>query len=127
MYAKMKTVRTITDPFTGLVNEDAFGGQPATRADIWVNGWYPGDPIEFDIFPPPRPTPTATLVVSKPVDADAVFGVNLEYSLEPADAVSHVHIRFTAPYRESRITSAGEMIWEINRGYAGQWYLFWAP
>jgi hypothetical protein len=127
MYAKMKTVRTLTDPFTGLVDENPFGGQPATQADIWVNGWYPGDPIEFDLFPPPRPTPTATLVVNKPADADAVFGINFEYSLEPSDAVSHVHVRITAPYREAHVTSAGEMIWDTNRGYEGQWFLYWSP
>jgi hypothetical protein len=36
MWAKMKT--------------ETYLGRPATRADIWVNGWYPGDLIEFDIF-----------------------------------------------------------------------------
>jgi len=138
MYSKMKTVTSITDPFTGIVNENPFGGQPATRADIWVNGWYPGsdpaggplhsgDPVEFEIFPPPRPSPDATLVVSKPVDADAVRGVNLEWSMEPPGAVSHVRVRFTAPYHENHVTSYGEMVWEINRGYEGQWFVHWRP
>lgn len=131
MYAKMKTVTSITDPFTGLVST-TFGGQPATQADIWVNGWYPGgdDPdhaIEFDIYPPPRPTPTATLVVNKPVDADAVAGVTIEWKLDPPEAVNHVHVKFTAPYRENHVTVWGEMKWEINRGYQGQWYLYWSP
>jgi len=125
MYAKMKTVTSITDPFTGAVQENAFGGQPATRADIWVNGWYPGDPIEFDVFPPPRPSPDALLAVSKPKDADAAHGVSIEWSLQPPGGANHVHIRFTAPYRETTVTSYGEMIWEINRGYQGQWYLYW--
>jgi hypothetical protein len=132
MYAKMKTVTSITDPFTGLVNNNPFGGQPATRADIWVNGWYPGGTdadhaIEFDIYPPPRPTPTARLVVNKPVDADAVSGVTLEWKLEPPESVNHVHVKFTAPYRENRVTQWGEVKWEINRGYEGQWYLYWSP
>jgi hypothetical protein len=132
MYAKMKTVTSITDPFTGLVNNNPFGGQPATRADIWVNGWYPGgdDPdhaIEFDIYPPPRPTPTARLVVNKPVDADAVAGVTIEWRLEPPEAVNHAHVKFTAPYRENHVTPWGEVKWEVNRGYEGQWYVYWAP
>jgi LGFP repeat len=127
MYAKMKTVTSITDPFTGLVNDNPFGGQPATRADVWVNGWYPGGaPIEFDIYPPPRPSPDATLVVNKPVDADAAFfGVNIEWSLEPPGQANHVHIKFTAPFRENHVDVWGQVHWEINRGYEGQWFLHW--
>lgn len=128
MYSKMNTVTRIIDPFTGLPLDDPFGGQPATRADVWVNGWFPGgngNAIEFDIFPPPRPSPTARLTVSKPVDSQAAAGVSIEWAMRPAAAVSHVHIKFTAPLHESEVTGAGEMIWEINRGYEGQWYVYW--
>ncbi|HNO77984.1 MAG TPA: hypothetical protein PKN33_07970 [Phycisphaerae bacterium] len=131
MYAKMKTVTTITDPFTGLVNTNPFGGQPATRADIWVNGWYPGGDgperaIEFDIYPPPRPSPTATLVVNKPDDNDAVHEITIEYSIQPETAANHVHIKFTAPYRENFVNIWGQVFWEVNRGYEGQWFVYWA-
>ena len=128
MSAKMKTVTSLTDPFTGLVNNNPFGGQPATQADIWVNGWYPGGtPIEVDLFPPPRPTPTARLVVNKPVDADAAFGVDIEYSLAPQNAATHVHVTFSAPRRENHVNVWGQVSWEVNRGYEGQWFVYWAP
>lgn len=132
MYSKMKTVTEIIDPFTGLPQSNPFGGQPATRADVWVNGWYPGGEdadhaIEFDIFPPPRPSPTAKLVVNKPADADAVKGVKIEYAFAPAEAPSHVHVKFTAPYRENHVDVWGQVKWEINRGYEGQWYVYWSP
>lgn len=113
MYAKMKS-----EPFEGHL---------ATRADIWVNGWYPGDPIVFDIFPPPRPTPDSTLTLSKPVDADAAFGVNIEFNLLPASAPNHVQVRFTASRREVPVTDAGEMMFQSGRGYEGQWFLYWSP
>jgi hypothetical protein len=113
MFAKMKT--------------QDYEGQKATRADIWVNGWYPGDPIEFDLFPPPRPSPNANLVVVKPVDADAALGVSVEFMFEPPGLIipNSVHVRFTAPLRQNTVTGAGEMMWEDLRGYAGQWFLFW--
>ena len=113
MFAKMKTQN--------------FEGQPATRADIWVNGWYPGDPIEFDLFPPPRPSPNANLTVVKPVDADAALGVTVEFTWEPPGLIipNHVHVRFSAPLRQNTVTSDGEMMWESLRGYYGQWFLFW--
>jgi len=127
----MRTVTEIVDPFTGLVNTNPFGGQPATRANVWVNGWYPGgqgQEIEFDIFPPPRPSPTATLVVNKPVDEDAATDeIQITYEFAPPDAPNHVHVTFSAPLHESFVTDAGEMIWEINRGYEGQWFVFWSP
>jgi hypothetical protein len=131
MFAKMRTITTRTDPFTKIVDPNPFGGTPdnpvpATQADIWVNGWYPGDPIEFDLSPPPRPHADATLVVDKPVDAQAAFGLNFESKLEPGPIVTRVHIRITAPLRRNDVTWLGEMKWQHGRGYQGQWYLYWA-
>lgn len=128
MYSKMKTVTGIIDPFTGLPLDNPFGGQPATQADVWVNGWYPGgdgpdDAIEFDIYPPPRPSPTATLVVNKPVDDDAVHEISIQYSI----VLNHVHVKFTAPRRENHVDKWGQVKWEVNRGYEGQWYVYWHP
>ena len=131
MFAKMKTVTTLRDPFTGLVDPNPFGGTvqnpiPATQADIWVNGWYPGDPIEFDLYPPPRPHPDATLVVNKPVDAQAVHGLNFEYKMDPLGGATKVHVRVTAPLRRNHVTWLGEMKWETGRSYEGQWYIHWS-
>lgn len=111
MWAKMKA--------------EQYQGHLATRCDIWVNGWYPGDPIDFDIFPPPRPSPDATLTLTKPVDADAALDVTVEFSFAPGFATNHVHVRFTASPREVEITGAGEMLWDYLRGYEGQWYIYW--
>jgi hypothetical protein len=111
MFAKMKS--------------EKFQGHLATRADIWVNGWYPGDPIEFDIFPPPRPSPDARLTVSKPVDEDASFNVGVRFQMLPGGTVNHVRVRFTAAERKVEVTDAGEMIWQSRRGYMGQWFLYW--
>ncbi len=124
-FATMKTVVSETNPFTGL-EEILFGGKQATRAAIWVNGWYTGNPqITFDIFPPPRPSPDAVLHVSKPVDFAASQDVTLAFSLVPPEAVSHVHLTFTSPYRENTVTDAGEMMFESGRQYWGKWYLYW--
>jgi hypothetical protein len=137
MFAKMKMAH--------------FEGHLATRADVWVNGWYPGDPIEFDIFPPPRPSPDAILVLSKPVDAEAAFDVNVEFNLASApdslgkfnlapSAVNHVHVKFTASHRECEVKEegdpfppedillkrTGEMLIEAGRGYEGKWFLYWS-
>jgi hypothetical protein len=112
-FAKMKTV--------------TFQGRPTTRADIWVNGWWPGDAIEVNIFPPPRPSPDSILSLNKPVDADAAFNVNLTFSFEPAAASNHAHVIFTAARREVEVTSAGEMLFQSGRGYEGQWFIAWSP
>jgi hypothetical protein len=131
-YARAKTVISETNTFTGL-EEPLFGGKPATRIAIWVNGWYPGgenNAIEFDIFPPPRPSPTAVLHVVKPVDSGSgnyhsAVDVALEYAFRPTGSASHVHLRFTAPRRENMVTRDGEMIFQPGRQYWGIWYLYW--
>ena len=131
-YATMKTVISETNAFTGL-EEDLFGGIPATRVAIWVNGWYPGgdgNPIQFDAFPPPRPSPDSVLHVVKPVDNAAggyraAEDVTMQFSLEPVGAPNHVHLKFTSPRRENTVTDAGEMKFESGRQYWGKWYLYW--
>jgi hypothetical protein len=131
-FARMKTVVSETNTSTGL-EDDLMGGKPATRVAIWINGWYPGgdhNAIEFDAFPPPRPSPTAVLHVVKPVDFAeggyrAAEDVNLNFSFLPAGATSHVHLRFTSPLRQNVVTGAGEMMFEPGRGYWGIWYLYW--
>lgn len=127
MFSKMKTVTTLTEPFTGIVDPNPFGGTPdnpvpGTQADIWVTGWYPGDPVAFEIHPPPRPSPDAVLTVNKPVDSQAIVGVNMTWS-----AVNGiVGLRFNAPLRKNTVTEYGEMVWESGRGYEGQWYVHWS-
>ena len=110
-FARMKTVVSETNTFTGL-EDDLFGGKPATRVAIWVSGWYPGgdsSAIEFDAFPPPRPSPNSILHVNKPVDSDAAQDVNVEFNFRPAGAASHVDLHFTSPLRQNPVTSLGEM------------------
>jgi hypothetical protein len=102
-----------------------FNGRPATEADIWVNGFYTGAPVEFDIFPPPRASPDALLRVGKPKDSEAATDVNVEFSFTPTIWSNHVRVRFTASSRRNKVTSLGEMKWEFGRAYYGRWHVFW--
>ena len=131
-FARMKTVTSETNAFTGL-EETLFGGKPATGVGIWVNGWYPGGPgneIEFDIFPPPRPSPTAVLHVVKPVDNGpggyvAAVDVTLDYEIGPALSATKVRFRFSATRRDNTVHNDGEMLFAPGRQYWGIWYLYW--
>lgn len=109
-----------------IMKMEQFEGRLVTRADIWVGGWYPGDPIEFDIYPPPRPSSESVLTLNKPADADAAFNVDLEFDFAPATAPDHVHVKFTASPRQVHVEDSGEMIWEAERGYEGQWLVGWS-
>jgi hypothetical protein len=102
-----------------------FNGRPATEANIWVNGFYTGAPVEFEIFPPPRPSPDALLLVSKPKDSEAATDVNVEFSFRPAVWSNHVRVRFTASSRRNKVTKLGEMKWEFGRAYYGRWHVSW--
>jgi hypothetical protein len=96
--------------------------RPVTSADIYVNGFFNGLDVEFDLYPPPRPSPTARLVMSKPVDEAAAYGVTVEYDL----LIDHVQARFFAEARQNPVTSFGEMKWLDGRAYFGTWRLYWA-
>ncbi len=97
-------------------------GTPATVADIWITGYYPGDPIDLDLWPPPRPTPNAFLTVIRPTDADAALGVNLKLTSSYAGA----HVQFTAQHQEVPVDGSGKMNWATLRGYEGEWLVYWS-
>jgi hypothetical protein len=101
-----------------------YKGSQATEANIWVNGWFPGDPVEFDIYPPPRPSAHATLNLVKPVDRDAALDVTVAANL--ATTGDHVQARFSASRRRVPVTDAGEMKWQSGRTYEGTWYVYWS-
>jgi hypothetical protein len=96
--------------------------RPVTNADIYVNGFFNGLDVEFDLYPPPRPSPTARLMLNKPVDESAAIGVTVEYDFLP----DHVQPRFFATARQNPVTSFGEKKWLNGRAYFGTWQVYWA-
>ncbi len=112
------------------VRSVTYNGKPATEADIWVNAFFPGgtgayDAIQFDVYPPPRPSPTATLGYSYPQGQG--LRVTVAYSTDP---MGPVHFKATAPRREVDVDSLGQMKWPsdgIPGGYEGKLLVFWNP
>ena len=109
--------------FMAYTRTEQHQGRAATAAFLWVNGFYTGDPIEVDIYPPPRPSPEASLVIEKPRDDLAAVDVQVE---TPALSLDHAVVRFSASPRRVEVTDAGEMIWQTGRGYSGKWFVFWS-
>ena len=83
-------------------------------------------PIDFDIFPPPRPSPDATLVQQAGGCRRRVQRLARLFAAA-RERANHVHVQFTAPIRQVDVTDAGEMIFQSGRGYEGQWYVYWVP
>jgi hypothetical protein len=91
--------------------------------DIWINGYYPGDPVEVNLWPPPRPTPDSYLTVIKPVDAEAAMDIDVAVSTSYAGAKA----TFSAPtHREVDVDGSGKMNWGFLRGYEGEWEVYWS-
>jgi hypothetical protein len=97
-------------------------GSLETVAEIWVNGYFPGDPVDVEIWPPPRPSPDAFLTVTRPVDAGAAYGVTVALTSSYAGAKA----RFSAPHREVEVEGSGKMNWATGRGYEGEWTVYWS-
>lgn len=95
-------------------------GRPAAVTYVWVNGWYSGEPVEVPLYPPPRPTPVATLSILRetgtPIDVNFTDGAGLWMKV----------LRFDASRREVDVTEPGEMKWETGRDFKGRWTLSWS-
>ena len=61
-----------------IMKTNAHQGTIATKANVWVNGFYSGDRVELQIYPPPRPSPDAVLNVSKSDAGDPIGGITVE-------------------------------------------------
>ena len=97
-------------------------GSLETVALIWVNGYFPGDPVDVEIWPPPRPSPDAFLTVTRPVDAGAALGLTVKLTSSFAGAIAN----FSAPHREVDVERSGKMNWATGRGYEGEWTVYWS-
>jgi hypothetical protein len=102
--------------------ETVFSRQ-VTRADILVNGFFTGEEVSFDFFPPPRPTPVATLFVTKPVGQAGSLRVSIDFDV----LGDHIRPRFSAERRRNPVTKFGEMKHLDGRGYDATWHVGWTP
>jgi hypothetical protein len=97
-------------------------GRPATQADIWATGFYSGEPVEFEIMPPPRPSPTATLNLVHPLGG----ALDMTVDFDLPGLAGNVRVRIGASPREVHVTTMGEMQWQSGRGYEGRLQVYWS-
>ena len=101
-------------------------GRPTTDARVWVNGFFTGAPVEFEIVPPPRPSLESVLAIEKPIDAFASVNVAQQTTLWPPTLPRLVRVRFSGNFEPNEITEYGEMKWKRERAYYGRWRVFWS-
>jgi hypothetical protein len=120
-----ETYRSEIHPPAVLASMDTviFEGRPATEADIWINGTYNGAQVDIELYPPPRPSPNALLVVRKPVDAQAALDIDVDTDFVGS---MFVRARFSASPRYVPVTGGGEMKDQDGRVYWGRWHVFWS-
>jgi hypothetical protein len=105
-------------------------GKPSTQMDLWVNRFFIGgnaaaDAVEFDVYPPPRPSPQATLSASTPGDQNEAVRV----TFRPVGPYGPVRVRVTATHRAPNITKYGEMKPrndDLPFGFDGRLQVFWS-
>ncbi len=97
-------------------------GKDATQASVWVNGFYSGDPVSFDIHPPPRPSPQANLVVVGPPPGTGGTDVTVTSSVVDSQ---FLQLNVSASPRQVEVTDAGEMKWQTGRSYEAVYWVHW--
>jgi hypothetical protein len=110
------------------VRSITYNGRPATEADTWVNRFFAGgnaqtDAVEFDIYPPPRPSPQATLGASTPGNQAGLVSV----TFNPL-AFGPVRVHITATPGTPEITKYGEMKMRTDDnvfGFDGRLHVYW--
>ncbi|MFL6546621.1 MAG: LGFP repeat-containing protein, partial [Candidatus Udaeobacter sp.] len=112
------------------VRSTTLNGRPATEADIWVNRFFSGgsaptDAIDFDIYPPPRPTPQALLGASTPGNQSGAVSV----TFTPMAPFGPVRVHVTATPGKPEVTKYGEMKMRKDDtafGFDGRLRVYWS-
>jgi hypothetical protein len=119
----------IHPPFVLAYSRTQPGGRPRTVAYVWVNGWYLGEPFDLALFPPPRPSPTDTLVVDRSPDAMAAVDIELTWKSDHSFSTPvTLHFQSTTrrvPHLGDGV--AGQLFYQGGRQYEGVWQLSWQP
>lgn len=98
----MINVPFISDRWSKLTH-----GNPATVTKFVITSDWQGEDLTFDIYPPSRPSPDAKLHWEKENGTTLGSGVDVSYSLEPADNPNHLVVK---------VTSSGHVKTGINKG-----------
>lgn len=121
----------IHPPFvSSRIRTEGAGDAAKTVATFWVNGYYySGQQVDFQVFPPPRPTPTSFLSVSVPRASDAAVDVTVidptDSAFSDSDFAAFVLARFSATPRQVNIGYGGLLPFAAGRVYEGTWNVGW--
>jgi hypothetical protein len=111
------------------VHSVTYNNRPATEADIWVNRFFAGgtaasDAVDFDIYPPPRPSPQALLGASTPGNQSGAVSV----TFTPMNPFGPVRVHVTATPGKPEVTKFGEMKMRTDDtafGFDGRLRVYW--
>jgi hypothetical protein len=100
-------------------------GQPATMVTLWANGYYTGEPVDIDVYPPPRPWPGARTTWFKEYDP-----WNIGVQQTDLTTSHFVRLHLEAPFRAIDVTSgnpftAGKVKWRDDRELVARYWVYW--
>lgn len=85
----------------------------ATRAQIWINGFYRSTGPGVTIWAPPRPDPDASLGVWHPRERDVAYNIKSKYSYLPEG----VQVKFISGTRYDEVTQIGQQIYPADKDH----------
>jgi hypothetical protein len=100
---------------------EKFNNKNATLANVWVNNFYTGQDVSFNIYPPPRPTPSARLIVVSEKEVAYKMSVKESYPL------NYLTITLSSTEQQtSAVSSFGELEWSLGGGtFRGKYHVYW--
>lgn len=100
---------------------EKYNNKDATVAIVWVNNYYTGQEISFNIYPPPRPTPTSKLVVAS--EKETPFKI----TIDEGAPLNYLQIKISSVQKHiSPVGDFGDLIWTLGGGtFRGKYHVYW--
>lgn len=104
--------------------EEALGGTEAVSTVV-VTGAWPGGVVEFDLWPPSRPSHEAALTWAH--DTPIATELLVEHELQPQENPNHLHfrVRSTAPWAPLLTKDLNDVYYNVTRRLVARYRLWW--
>src|SRR5436190_15819445 len=103
-------------------------GKNGVGVSVLITGAWCGGTLDFDIWPPARPSATAALKWSRERGVEIIDGLTVQEEVQPADNPNHVHVKVVSarPWEALLTKDYNDVYYNVTRRLVTKYHLWWA-
>jgi hypothetical protein len=128
-HAELHPYESVVSSHTEIGRRQEAIAKTEVVTSVVVTGAWPGGTLEFDIWPPPRPSATATLKWIRDRFVGIIDELTPQEELQPQrpDNPNHLHIKVvsTRPWAPIQHGDLNDVYYNTTRRFIAKYHLWW--